>query len=55
MDAAMGFISAHAADDTIVGLMAAKDEEPFYEEFGFVARPNEKLGSGMTLFWRKEG
>lgn len=32
-----------------VYLGAAKNKEPFYEKFGFVARPNENLGAGMIL------
>ena len=28
-------------------LLAAKGKEPFYEKFGFEARPNDRLGSGM--------
>ena len=31
-----------------VDLMAAKSKEKFYEEFGFIKRPNENYGSGMT-------
>jgi hypothetical protein len=27
-------------------------KEPFYERYGFTARPNESLGSGMTIFWK---
>lgn len=30
-------------------LGASKGKEAFYEKFGFVARPNEKLGAGMIL------
>lgn len=31
-----------------VNLMAAKDMETFYTQFGFETRPNEKSGAGMT-------
>jgi len=31
-----------------VNLMAAKDKESFYAQFGFDVRPNEKVGAGMT-------
>ena len=31
-----------------VNLMAAKDRESFYSQFGFEVRPNEKVGAGMT-------
>jgi len=29
--------------------MAAKDKEPFYTQYGFTARPDDKTGSGMTM------
>jgi hypothetical protein len=34
--------------------MAAKGKEPFYERYGFVQRPNERLGAGMIIFWKTE-
>ena len=34
-------------------LGAAKDKEPFYEKFGFIRRPNEFSGDGMSM-WRKK-
>jgi predicted GNAT family N-acyltransferase len=37
-----------------VDLMAAKDKEKFYQEYGFVKRPNDNYGSGMTQRIRKE-
>jgi GNAT superfamily N-acetyltransferase len=48
----MAYVAAHASPNTIVGLMAARGKEPFYERYGFTARPTERLGAGMTLFWR---
>lgn len=33
----------------IVGLMAAKDKEEFYQKLGFRIRPNEKEGNGMMI------
>ncbi len=51
MDQVMGYIKAHASHNTIVGLMSAKGKEAFYEKYGFVNRPNDRLGSGMTIFW----
>ena len=33
-----------------VNLMAAKDRESFYSQFGFEVRPNEKVGAGMTQY-----
>lgn len=32
-----------------VGLMAARGKEPFYEKFGFSARPNDHEGAGMMI------
>lgn len=31
-----------------VNVMTAKGKEPFYRQFGFVERPNDELGAGMT-------
>ena len=33
-----------------IGLMATRGRESMYERFGFVARPTESYGAGMTLF-----
>ncbi len=38
---------------TKVILLAAKGKEDFYTKFGFVARPNENEGCGMTLLLSK--
>lgn len=35
-------------------LMSAKGRESFYEKFGFMARPTEKLGPGMIQYLREE-
>lgn len=32
-----------------VYLCASKNRESFYEQFGFVSRPNDELGAGMIL------
>ena len=48
---AMQYISAHAAHNAYIGLMSAKGLEGFYEKFGFMRRPNEKLGCGMIMFY----
>jgi hypothetical protein len=34
--------------------MAAQGKERFYQEFGFVGRPNETMGAGMVQYMRKE-
>ena len=52
MNKVMDYIRAHANDNTVIGLMAAKGKEPFYQRYGFTIRPDEKLGSGMTIFWK---
>jgi GNAT superfamily N-acetyltransferase len=51
MDCIMGYIRKRGARNVIVGLMAAHGKEPFYERYGFVRRPNDRLGCGMTIFW----
>ena len=52
MDRVMDYICAHASHNTIIGLMAAWGKEPFYEKYGFTRRPTERLGAGMTIFWK---
>lgn len=37
-------------DQVMVILVAAKGKEEFYEKFGFINRPNEQFGAGMTLW-----
>jgi predicted GNAT family N-acyltransferase len=34
----------------MVNLMAAKDKEGFYKNFGFLTRPNEETGAGMFMW-----
>ena len=51
MDRIMDYLRVHAHDNTIIGLMSAVGKESFYEKYGFTRRPNDKLGSGMTIFW----
>ena len=43
-------ILERAAPGSTIGLMAAVGREPMYEQFGFVARPTEAYGAGMSLF-----
>jgi len=52
MDRVMEYIRAHAGHNAVVGLMAACGKEPFYEKYGFTCRPTERLGAGMTIFWK---
>ena len=51
MDKIMEYIRAHASHNTIVALMSAYGKERFYEQYGFVRRPTDRLGCGMTIFW----
>lgn len=39
-----------SGQSAIVYVMSAKGKEPFYESLGFVTRPTDKLGSGMTVW-----
>jgi ribosomal protein S18 acetylase RimI-like enzyme len=50
----MEYVSKHATNNSFVGLISAKEKEPFYERYGFIRRPNDKFGSGMTIFWKVE-
>lgn len=54
MDRVMEYIKRNAFEQSYVGLMSAKGKEPFYEKYGFTARPTEILGAGMTMFWTVE-
>lgn len=53
MGKVMQYISEQASSGAIVGLMAAKGKEAFYEKFGFWKRPNEHFGCGMMQFWKR--
>ena len=44
---------AEEGETIMVNLMSAKDKEPFYEKLGFMRRPNDERGSGMTRFLTK--
>ena len=54
MEKVMAYIEGHAHHNTIIGLMSAIGKEAFYERYGFVKRPAEKYGPGMTRFWLEE-
>jgi len=50
MAKAMEFINEKyvgKGESVVVNLMAGKNLEPFYSQFGFLERPNEKFGAGM--------
>ena len=48
MDAIMAYLHTHTSPNSVIGLMAAKGKEPFYDKYGFITRPNDQLGCGMT-------
>ena len=48
LDHLLANIKKQAAPGATIGLMAAHGKEAFYESFGFVARPTEACGAGMT-------
>lgn len=52
MDCVMVYIGGHASQNSIIGLMSAYGKESFYEKHGFIKRPADRLGHGMTLFWQ---
>ena len=54
MDKIMEYIHIHANNNSVIGLMAAKGKEPFYTRYGFTVRPDDRLGSGMTMWWKTE-
>jgi GNAT superfamily N-acetyltransferase len=45
------YIRDNSMPDTFVttGLFSAQGKEAFYQKFGFVIRPNERMGAGMHL------
>jgi ribosomal protein S18 acetylase RimI-like enzyme len=53
MEKVMAYIKENACSGAVIGLMAAKNKEEFYEKFGFWKRPNEDFGHGMIQFWKK--
>ncbi|MFX1326011.1 MAG: GNAT family N-acetyltransferase [Promethearchaeota archaeon] len=47
----MKYLEENLSPLTVVGLMASKGKESFYEKFGFTKRPNERRGHGMFRIW----
>ena len=41
-------------ETTMVSLLSAKGKEAFYEKMGFMKRPNDERGAGMSLFYTQE-
>ena len=52
MQMVMEFITSNLEEGqfVFVNLMAAKDRETFYSQYGFEVRPNERVGAGMTQY-----
>ncbi len=52
MRKAMDYVRSTLSDGqcVFVNLMATKDRESFYSQFGFEIRPNENVGAGMTQY-----
>lgn len=50
MERVMNYIEGTVGEGQFVfaNLMAARGKEGFYEKFGFIRRPNDELGCGMT-------
>lgn len=42
------YLEEHAAPGAVASLLSVKGKEEFYTPFGFVARPDERHGSGMS-------
>lgn len=57
MSRVMAYIKQNIAQgqSKYIALMAAKDKEGFYEKFGFIKRPTDDSGCGMTQWMQKEG
>jgi hypothetical protein len=49
MDRIMACIRDHIGPNAVVGFMAAKGKELFYEPYGFIRRPHESMGSGVSF------
>ena len=48
MDELLHYIEKVKVKNTNAGLMCSKGREKFYAGFGFVERPSEKFGAGMS-------
>ena len=55
MSRVMAYIDENIAQGQAkyIALMAAKGKEEFYEKYGFVKRPTDNLGCGMTIWLEK--
>lgn len=50
----MEYIDSRSVNNSSIGLMAATGKDGFYEGLGFIRRPNDKMGSGMSQWVKKE-
>ena len=48
MDVIMAYLHTHTSPNSVIGLMAAKGKEPFYDKYGCITRPNDQMSCGMT-------
>jgi len=53
MNLILGYIESNTVNNSIIGLMSATGKESFYESFGFIKRPNERMGCGMNIWVKK--
>ena len=51
MEEIMRYVEENAVPGAIASLLAIKDKEDFYTQFGFMRRPDEKHGSGMSRYF----
>lgn len=42
-------------DEILLTILSAKGKEGFYKKFGFVERPNETMGCGLSMWLKNEG
>ncbi len=43
------YLKNTATKEAYIGLMSKKGKEEFYENFGFIKRPNDIMGNGMVI------
>jgi len=57
MSRIMAYINENTAQNQCkyIALISASGKEEFYEKFGFVKRPTDNLGCGMTIWFEKQG
>ncbi len=53
MNNVIDYIKSVCCDNAYIGLMATPHKEPFYEQLGFITRPNEEHGAGMLMYVKK--